>query len=302
MKVTPFDRSRGRFLSPLKPGQGAFCLGSDDECSTMVEDGAVRLEWGSPIDHATAKKIRRLLLMPDVAQTVDHPAPSFLRKLPRLESLSVPLELLDRIDPETFPATLNLLMLNHTFAVEFELERRGRSPRWPERSFAGVRGLFLLRDANPWPRVALDPAQFPDLRFLHMHLGSPSLYDFVRGCSALQHLEVENANQKELASALPASVTVLSVVMGKFEAATFPCLPNLRSLTLKSVPKLDLEGLPALELEELRLLSAGRPKNVEALLESPTLRFLEVFGSDHSLTPAIRAKLKRKRFEQLRLL
>lgn len=283
---------------PWRAGQYAkhgleFCLGSKTDASHFVEDGAIQFPWGAAIDPGQFSNVRLLRLIPSKSQLKKAAIPEFIRELPNLEFLALPLPLAVKLTPEFIKPSLKGLDVQNT---QGSIEALGKTQlMWPGVVCPNVRSLRLMDDAGSTEIDTLfgisDP-YFPLLEYLMINVDKrgrrlPELahlsglkvlhLEFVRDHAVFNHigaslraLSIVNTGSKfnlgDLVRVRDVEFLWLNGLQCEIDCAVFAELPNLREVNLLNSKK--IKNIEALlncgKLESIYALNCGRPFSKEA--------------------------------------
>lgn len=232
-------------------GEGIYCVGNVVECDYLTVDGATRIPWGKEPAPEDLDRIRCLDLVPSAAQLRRPKLPPYLADLPHLRSLSLPAAMVALLG-DTVPPALVISGEAESPVTLGEIE-----------SLLYV-GTDLSRVVDPLPPVAF-------LRTLIGGRDKPR--EQLRSLTTLRHLELEDVRNDDVLADIRSPVEALEIA-GTGRRFPMTGLPkSVKALRLNGV-RAEIDCSLLTGLDELDVLNSRKFTNIDALLEIPSVRFL----------------------------
>lgn len=268
-----------------------FCLGSKVDTNHFVDDGAIQLPWGATMDPSQFANVRLLRLIPSQRQLKKAIVPEFVKELPNLEFLALPLPLAVRLTPQFVKPTLRGIDI---VSMQGSMEALGgMEPKWPAGIVcSGIKALRLLDDVGATQidtLLGISHQQFPSLQYLMVNVDKRGrrLQELSRlGGLKILHLEcVANHPVFEYINA-PLKALSIASVGPKFNLGELATLADVELLWLNGLQcEVDCRIFTKLpNLKELNLLNSRKLRNIEMLLKCPKLESLDVLNCGRPFT------------------
>ena len=289
LRHRPFDESRGRFIDRASR---TLLIGAAGHFEKTPESVRLNFVAATPRD---ASKFRTLRIRPTSRQVAACTSlPVEIALFTSLQHLEIPFALTG-LDWSGTPRSLKLLQLSWNRGDKIPPEKFYRwAERWDEND--ALTGLFLEPTVDPSlfrvGRRFLRRAAFFIGSAPRARVGALSEFD------SIQHLELHDTGAGEALKAVAPCLRHLYVtgLARGFAWSTLSRFAGLQSLFVVGArDDVDLSFLANLRgLTELLIWGAPRLTKIDSLLQSPSVRFLELVNCGRSLAPANKATLQNR--------
>lgn len=251
-----------------------------------IEEDDRQIDWNALPTTAELREFEREVELAHLAprpDEIDEPRlPPYLSELKRVSRLTMPVSLLPSLQSDTLPNMRFLSLMFRGYTVDYT-DGGKRVPRWPEDLvLPGLLALTALDYDAKFPDLHVQATNVPNLRYLRCGTDRRGkVLETIAELASVRHLVLQNVkNHGALFAAAPVGLEYLHInTTGRqFSIADIPRLTSLRSLALwNATCEIDCRILAELpRLEELSLNGSRKLTHVAALLECPSLRWLDV--------------------------
>jgi hypothetical protein len=251
-----------------------------------IEEDDRRLDWNATPSDAELREIEHEIEHVDLCPSPDEIGeprlPPYLSKLTRVSSLIMPVSLLTVLRSDTLPAMQSLSLVFRLYLVDYT-DGGKRVPRWPkDLVLPDLLSLHALDYDAKLPDLHVHTTNVPSLRWLRGSIDRRGkVLEMIAELGSLRHLVLENVgNHGGLFAAAPARLEHLHInTTGReFSLAGITRLTSLRSLALWNAScEIDCRILTELpRLEEFSLSGSHKLTHLDALIECPTLAWLDL--------------------------
>ncbi|MBO2013011.1 hypothetical protein [Hymenobacter negativus] len=277
MKEALISTKRAHYM-PL--GLNQYCIGNKSECNHFEEDGAIILPWGSSPDANLYSKIEALRLLPTAIQVKNSLVPEFIRALPNLLFLELPLPMVLNLQASSLPAQLKTLMVSNKPGYIDNLKAQRTTLQWPPVSLPNLKGLWFFNAFNATELTTLlgiSAQALPSLEYLEcLNDKHDAIITEIKHLKGLKFLHIGNINNSDTFSNLAGSLESLSIIgtKPKFDLFQISELKKIKYLWINTIKsELNCEVFTMLpELQEINILNSKKIINIESLLKCNALK------------------------------
>jgi len=277
---------------------------SYNSMSDLYRSKITLLPWGKQPSLEMLEDVCLLNIYPAEEYLFPKNMPPFINQFNKLKILKMPLVYALSLRSDSLPESVEHLILINELKQTNNLgknkKERIQNLLFPNESFPNIKSLNLITLSSA-SMIAdgylnINYSRFPNLEFLRCAVNSKDKFLFLESLTNLKHLWVsigQNVNVFEQIKSPIISLDIDGANVG-IEFQKISKIPSLEIIRINSccdeVDCREFFKLP--KLKEIILLNSKGIKNIEALLEMPTLKSLDVLDCKGALT-----KQQKKIFE-----
>ncbi|MFC5474359.1 hypothetical protein [Paraherbaspirillum soli] len=298
-----FVENRTQYLSPDL--EGCYCVGNKDLCSYLEDDGAVRIAWGTEPKAENLASIKKLYLLPTMAQIKNAELPPYVRQLKNLQFLSIPFPFLLNLTRGSLPDNLKCLVIENSYDYEDSL--KGKEIAWPDISLPALKAMAFLGDyeaSTMWHRLHIKNGHVPSLEFLKTYVDKAgAVLDAVSQFDGLKTLELSKVGKHNIFEHVSKELVALEIsgASADFPISNMTSLQKIEMLSLFDIKsEIDCEiflDFPA--LKEVEMVDSKKIKNIDALLECKHLMSILLLNCGNPLKKEGKQRFKAADFKRL---
>jgi hypothetical protein len=284
-----------------------YCLGSKQDTSRFIEDGAISLPWGAKLDESKLQSIKALRLVPNRKQTESGTFPAYLKDMVALEFLSMPLAFVMDLSQSSLPDSLTSLMLiNSGDCLEYFKKKKFC---WPSIVFPKLRAMQFF-DFGGAPKldalVGLSGHALPSLNFFEYSINkSERELETIAEFSGLEFLALELVSNYDIFKYINSPLKALSIVGSgsKFPFGNIADLNSLEFIWMNNIKcEIDCEIFKSLpNLIEINVVNTTKITNIEALLSCNSLKSIQFVRCGKPFKKHIKPLFVEKKYDRLRI-
>jgi hypothetical protein len=284
-----------------------YCIGSKQNTSRFIEDGAINLPWGAKLDESKIQNIKALRLVPGRKQTESATVPAYLKDMVALEFLSMPLSFVVDLSQSSLPDSLTSLMLiNSGDCLEYFKKKKFC---WPSVVLSKLRALQFF-DFGGAPKLdalmGLSGHSLPSLKFFEYSINkSEKELETIADFRGLEFLALELVSNFDIFKYINSHLKALSIASAnsKFPLDNIANLKNLEFLWINNLKcEIDCEIFTSLtNLKELNVLNTSKIRNVDALLACKKLTSIQFIRCGRPFKKHIKELFTEKQYHRLEI-